>query len=774
MPPAVRCKTGNLPFELTSFVGRRREIAYAKQQLAKSRLVTLTGIGGVGKTRTALRVAADARRAFDGLWLIELGELQNSAMIADAVVTDLGLYEQSPTAALPLLIKHLADQRFLLVLDNCEHLVDAAAEFAETLLRNCAELRILATSREPLGIGGEVVLRIPPLAVPGTGHAPSLQGLPGYDAITLFAERAVAEVPEFGLTEQNRVAITQICQRLDGLPLPIELAAARLRVMSAEQILQRLSDRYQILTAGTRRAPTRQQTLRLCIDWSYALCSVAERDMWGRLSVFAGSFELDAAESICASETAPETTLDVVASLIDKSILIREEVGRSVRYRLLDTLRDYGREKLQKAADHEPLQRKHRDWYRQLVLRAEAEWIGPQQVEWIARLTRELPNLRDAIGFCLAVPGEEAAALEISAALYPFWFCRGLLTEGQRWLDQSLNLHDGKPTVDLAKALCADSVLADRQGNLPKAASLLDSLRGIAEDTGDTDICGFVAYTAGQLALHQSDHRQAVEAFENALAAFHADQNGLLFRIGALQGLGLARCLLGDFTRAAACHAEILAVTEPRQEQVYRIYALWALGLAWWRSGDTARGADLLKQSLRILRVVDDPLASAWCLEGLAWIAAGERRAQRAAVLMGAAHSRWNAVGSPSVHLPGMVVFHKQCERQSRSALGDRAFAASFRRGARAICADAVTYAIDEHVHAPTDSPRNRISLTKREREVAGLIAQGLTNKAIAGELVIAQRTAQGHVEHVLAKLGFTSRAQIAAWVVEQGKSQRP
>ena len=227
-------------------------------------------------------------------------------MIVDAVAADLGLYEQSPTAALPLLIKHLADQRFLLVLDNCEHLVDAAAEFAETLLRNCAELRILATSREPLGIGGEVVLRIPPLAVPGTGHAPSLQGLPGYDAITLFAERAVAEVPEFGLTEQNRVAITQICQRLDGLPLPIELAAARMRVMSAEQILQRLSDRYQILTAGTRRAPTRQQTLRLCIDWSYALCSVAERDMWGRLSVFAGSFELDAAESICASETTPE------------------------------------------------------------------------------------------------------------------------------------------------------------------------------------------------------------------------------------------------------------------------------------------------------------------------------------------------------------------------------------------------------------------------------------------------------------------------------------
>jgi non-specific serine/threonine protein kinase len=343
MLPILRDKVGNLRVGLTSFVGRRRELTEAKRLLSVARLVTLTGVGGVGKTRLALRVAANARRAFDdGVWLIELGELHDLELLADTVVADLGLREQSSDPALELLAEHLADRRVLLVLDNCEHLVEAAAVLAEMLLRRCPDLRILATSHEPLGIGGEAVMRVLPLTVPDPDRPPALQGLPGYDAITLFAARAEAAAPGFVLSEANQVTVTRICQRLDGLPLAIELAADRLRVLSPQQILDRLSDRYRLLTAGSRDAPARQQTLKLSIDWSYDLCEPVEQQLWARLSVFAGGFELDAAESLCTGFLAPQDVLDVVARLVDQSILIREEAGAVARYRLLESLRDYG------------------------------------------------------------------------------------------------------------------------------------------------------------------------------------------------------------------------------------------------------------------------------------------------------------------------------------------------------------------------------------------------------------------------------------------------
>lgn len=332
--------------ELTSFVGRRRELADAKTKLSVSRLVTLAGIGGVGKTRLALRVAADARPRFaDGVRLVELGDLPDDLPLEDAVAAALGLRDQSARPLRDVLVEYLVSRRLLLVLDNCEQVVNAVAGLVEALLHTCPDLRILATSREALGIGGEAVLRVPPLTVPEAVHRPSLRAMPRYDAVTLFAERAAAAVPGFELTEDNHLGVARICHQLDGLPLPIELAAARLRAMSVEQILQRLTDRYKLLTLGSRGAPTRQQTLRLCVDWSYELCTQQEQQLWARLSVFAGSFELDAAESICAGDLVPEDLLDVVASLVDKSVLIREEAGAVVRFRLLETLaeRSFGR-----------------------------------------------------------------------------------------------------------------------------------------------------------------------------------------------------------------------------------------------------------------------------------------------------------------------------------------------------------------------------------------------------------------------------------------------
>src|SRR5258705_393595 len=367
---------GNLPLELTSFVGRRAELSAAKHMLSSSRLVTLTGIGGVGKTRLALRAATELATDFaDGVWLVELGELRDGSLLVDVVATGLGVRDESARPLEDVLVEFVSARKLLLVLDNCEQVVDAVAKLTETLLRGCPELRIIATTREALGIGGEAVLRVAPLTFPGPEPETTLGGLPAYDAVALFAERAAAAVPGFELTNDNKATVARICSKLDGLPLAIELAAARLRALSPEQVLERLVDRYSLLTRGSRGAPTRQQTLSWSVGWSYDLCTPAEQQLWSRLSVFAGSFELEAAEDICNGDLAPEDILDLLSLLVDKSILTRTEHNGVVRFRLLETLRDYGREQILQGDRYPELRRRHTDWYRRMVSDAAADWV---------------------------------------------------------------------------------------------------------------------------------------------------------------------------------------------------------------------------------------------------------------------------------------------------------------------------------------------------------------------------------------------------------------
>ncbi|MDV7355992.1 protein kinase [Rhodococcus oxybenzonivorans] len=771
-PHTGRSTAGNLPSELTSFIGRRRELSEARRLLSVSRLVTLTGIGGVGKTRLALRVATDARRVFDdGVWLVELGQLRDASLLAEVVAASLRLRDQSARAVQDVLVEHLAERRLLLVLDNCEHLIEAAAELAEALLRTCPELRILATSREQLGIRGEAAMRVPPMTVPDP-DLPSLKGLPQYEAVTLFLERAAAATPEFELTEDNQGAVAQICARLEGLPLPIELAAVRLRAMTADQVAQRLTDRYRMLTVGNRGTPTRQQTLRLCIDWSHELCTAAEQQLWGRLSVFAAGFELDAAEGVCAGDHSPDELLDVVASLVDKSILIREEPGAVVRYRMLETLRDYGLEKLQHTGEYPALRRRHRDWYEQLAVRAEADWISSRQLGWIDRLTRELPNLREALQFSLTESngGHAEAGLRIATALYPLWWSRGLLSEGRRWLDRALSLASPRPTAERVMALYADSLLAGVQGDLPAAYTLTEQEREDTEQLGNAHTDALLAHSAGRLALFKGDLPGAIEQFERALERFRAEGD-LHRQIGTLQGLGLACGLFGNTARAASCQEEVLAITEAHGESEYRARSVWILALMVWQQGDSGRAMRLLDEGLQLTRLTDDPVGTAWCLQALAWIAADKHQFQRAAVLLGATEALRQVMGTATVLVPDLRTHQEKCERHTRSGLGERAFEAAFRHGRNMSFEDAVAYALDEPTPAPAPQAAGAAtSLTRRERQVADLVAQGLTNKAIAARLVIAQRTAQGHVEHILTKLGFTSRAQIAAWIAEQSR----
>jgi non-specific serine/threonine protein kinase len=764
-PPQRASTTGDLPLELTSFVGRRHELTEAKNLLAGSRLVTLTGIGGVGKTRLAMRVAASVQRDYsDGVRLVELGELRDGSSLVDAVAAAVEVRDHSARPLREVLVEFLVPREVLLVLDNCEHVVDAVAELAEALLRVCPGLRVMATSREPLGIGGEAVLRVPPLAVPDPGRRTSLRGLPKYDAASLFVERAAAAVPGFALTEDNAAAVAGICHRLDGLPLSIELAAARLRAMSPEQILERLTGRYALLTRGNRGAPTRQQTLRLCIDWSFELCTAGEQLVWGRVAVFAGSFELDAAEQVCGAGLAPDELLDTLTSLVEKSILIREESGSVVRFRMLETLREYGFEKLTQTGEAVALRRRHRDWYEALALAAEAEWISAHQLDWIARLKREQPNLREALEF--SIDDDPAAGLRTATTLYWFWLSQGLYSEGRRWIDQLLAHQSGSPTLEWVKGLYCASVMAETQGDLHTGATLVEEGRTLIAATSDPMMRAFVANADGMLALYSGDLPRASSHLETSLADFSARGQRTL-ETSTLYLLGLAYGLSGLTEQAIECHERVLAITEMYGEKMYRSRSLWALGTDLWRQGDAGRAVRLLEQSLELNRQLHNRVTTS-CLETLAWISV-EHDALRSAVLMGAADGLARSIGSTAITHFNLIAYHQNCEQRARQKLGDKVFGAAHRKGEQLGFDAAIAYAL--HEQPPnTSTPAGDASprLTKRERQVAELIAKGLTNQAIAERLVISPRTAQGHVEHILAKLDFISRAQVAAWVTEQ------
>ncbi|MGA6204141.1 protein kinase domain-containing protein [Nocardia testacea] len=757
---------GSIPPELTSFVGRRTELTETKSLLESSRLVTLTGIGGVGKTRLAVRVAAGTRRNVpDGVWLVKLGQLHDGALLPGVIASSIGLRPRG-RPVLDVLIDYLASRQLLLVLDNCEQIVDAAAKVAETLLRTCPKLRILTTSREALNVHGEAVLRVRPLTVPDPDELPSLRSAPRYDAVTLFVERAAAAVPGFALTEGNIAAIAAICRRLDGLPLAIELAAARLRTLAPEQILKRLSDRYTLLTRGSRSAPSRQQTLRWCIDWSYSLCTPREQTVWAQLSVFAGSIELDAAEHVCRDDLPAGDVLDVLTALVDKSILIREESNSVVRFRLLDTIREYGRQKLEQADRYLEIRRRHRDWYRELAERAETDWISPRQLDWIARLDCEQPNLREALNFCLTDTEADSDALSFAAALQPFWLAHGQAGEARHWLDRALVDSPTADTAVHAKALWLASLVADLQKDRRAASALVIQVRTLATTTEDPIVHSFADLAEGFHIVFDGEFSRACAHLESALESFTA--RGIVYgQFWALLALFWTHELQGDGATATLYQEKCFELAESCGDAVHRSYALWITAVAAWRRGDGDRAQQLLRQSLQLVRQLRDTLVAAMVLETMAWIAGAQDGARRAAVLLGAAQTLSQLAGASALLFPNSAVQHEDCERTARHTLGRQAFEIAHHKGVLLGFDAAIDYALGEQHRTATRGPGLSAELTARELEVADLIAEGLTNRAIATRLHISHRTAGGHVEHILTKLGFTSRAQIAAWIAE-------
>jgi predicted ATPase/DNA-binding NarL/FixJ family response regulator len=770
MAPRTRV-TGNLPAELTSFVGRRGELAEVKRLLTGSHLVTLTGPGGVGKTRLALRAAVGLRRAFrDGVWLVRLDQLREEALVAQAVAEALGLQDRAGYAPEAALAEYLAGRQLLLVLDNCEHLVDATAKLADLLLRAAAGLRVLATSREALTLDGETVLLVPPLAAPEAGQPLTAAGLGMFPAVRLFAERAAQVVPGFAVTEANAAVVAGICRRLEGLPLAIELAAAQTRVLSVEQIDARLGDRLGLLTRGGRARPARQQTLRASIEWSWELCGPAERLLWARCSVFAGGFELDAAEGICADHRlAAGDVLELLAQLAGKSVLAVGHGEGVARYRLPEPLREYGQERLQESGEDTVLRRRHRDCHEQLARQTDTEWLSPQMTQWVPRLFREHANVAAAQDFCQAEPGEAEAGLRIAMYvwLWYYWIL-GHVSEGRYRLGQAL-ARAPEPTVWRAQGLLLASFLAAASGDRGAARALLEQGTTLARQLDDPATRAFAAWATGHVCLFAGDLPQAIARFEDGLALLPVAAVRGRLSAHLLIGLAMSAGLAGDEERAAACNRELVALTEAGSELIRAMpsaWSQWALGVAAWRRGDLDRAASLQQQSLRLRR--NHRMGATFCVEALAWIAASGRQYERAAVLLGAAAGLLRSMGTTLDSFQPLDSYQRDCEHLARQALGEAAFQAAYRHGLDLPASDVLAYALQQPPDKPDKPPAPTVSeappLTARERQVARLIAGGRSNKQIAAELVISRRTAENHVEHILTKLGFTARAQVAAW----------
>ncbi|GAB1693314.1 ATP-binding protein [Krasilnikovia sp. M28-CT-15] len=763
---------GNLPAEVTSFVGRRAEVTLVRRMLSSSRLVTLTGAGGVGKTRLALRVGAEMRRAFpDGVWLVELAELRDPDLLAVAVAEALGIREQAVGPGAPGLAEFLTDQRILLILDNCEQLVAACAELTETLLRTCPELRVLATSRHALRLAGEATLSVQPLSVPDPEATCTVAELDRYESASLLVERATAADPGFAVTDDNCATIARLCQALEGVPLAIELAAARLRVLSLEQLLDRLTDRFRLLTSGTRDAPARQQTLRALIDWSWDLCAPAERALWSRLSVFSGGLELDSAEEVCADDELPaESILDLIASLVDKSVLTRAGDGHRARYRMLEVVREYGALRLAEAGEQRAVTERHCRWFAELAAYSDRHWVSPDQAALMLRLRQEKANLRVALEYAVTT-GPAERALRFAADLENHWFVRGFLSEGRHWLDRALAMPAPRHWTRV-KALRVAAWIATVQDDRDRAQALLADARELAGQLPRSVELAYIPLVEGNIALFSGDHATALPLFERALGLFR-EVRGRSGQMWTLAVLGLTRGLAGS---PADGYADLIACRDmgaASGEVWWRSFALWALSVLRWRAGDDPGASTAAKESLEVQRfVAGEQFTVGLALESLAWIAGSEGRDQRAAQLLGASDRMWRAMHTSLSSFRSLKEFHEECATAVRGRLGRRAFEAAVRRGAEWTAAEAVTAALEQPGRVPvprSDPPAGAdFGLTRREREVAALIAEGLTNREIAARLVVAQRTAEGHVENILSKLGFTSRAQVAGWLAAQ------
>jgi non-specific serine/threonine protein kinase len=753
-----------LPLPLTSFVGREREVAAVCAALQQDgvRFLTLTGPGGVGKTRLALRVAEELVSDFpDGVWFVPLAPVRDPALVPSAIAGALGVREAADRPLVAALRTFLRDKQALLLLDNCEHLLEAALLVTD-LLSTCPRLAVLATSRAVLRLSGEHDFVVPPLALPDLEGLPLLDCLNEAPAVRLFVERARAARADFALTAETAAAVVRICHRLDGLPLAIELAAARLSHLSTSEILARLGRRLPLLTGGPQDQPARRRTMRAAIAWSYDLLASDEQALFRRLSVFAGRFTLDAAQTV-AGPKAPDSTLDLLSSLIDKSLLGREEgAGGGSRFAVLETMREFGWEQLVASGEEEAACDAHAAYILALAERAEPHLFGPDQTAWLDRLEAELPDVRAALGW-LRARGRAEEGLCLAAAPGRFWWRRGYVSEGRGWLAAFLALPEagGASPVRVRALLLAADLAAWQQEN-EQALAWDGEAAALARDLGDEVGLAMALKALGCDAIDRGCPERAVLLLEESFARFR-DQ-GERFQAARVQAVQATAALAqGDHARAAAYLEPALAVFRDRQDGRLIADALEGLGLVALARGDEQGARCALVESLALSAELGDKSGIACCLMDLAGVAGLAGQAAQAARLLGASAALRHDLGRR--FQPHEQVAHDRIEAAARSALGTARFAAEWERGAALPLADAIAEATAVHP-SPSGSP---VGLTHRELHVLRLLADGKSDPEIAAALFISRRTAATHVAAVFRKLGVTSRAAAAAYAVRHG-----
>ncbi|MFD5243925.1 ATP-binding protein [Amycolatopsis sp. NPDC058340] len=745
---------------LTSYVSRTDDEDEVRRLLGAGRLVTLTGAGGVGKTRLAAQVASSLTRAFPGgVAVAGLGELRDERLVARTVADGLGLHDTAGRTDLEAVVAYLRPRRSLLLLDNCEHLLDGSAELVTALLRDCPDLVVLATSRCSLGLAGEHVLAIPPLAVPGEEVGTPREALT-FGAVRLFAERAAGVLPAFEVGESNVADVVRLCRRLDGLPLAIELAAARIRVLSPSQIADRVEDGSAVLATGLRMPVERHRTLRATIEWSHSLCTETERIVWARCSVFAGQFDLSAAEAVCAEDGGLDSlaVLDAVDGLVDKSVLARIDGADRVHYRMLRLLREYGGHRLADSGDELTVARKHRDHYATLIGQAAAAWFGPGQDEAYERLTAAHADIREALSWSLRTPGEGVVALEMATGMIEYWVARGAAWELRDWIDRALEAVPPE-TRGRARGLAIAALCAALHADLPGARQRLAAAEAIEDD----EAAPYVAHASAFVRMLAIEPNTMVRAAE-AVRLF-GERGDVRRQMHPMFIQGVALAYRGDLPGARELLGSMRRLCEEAGEYRYRSMALFGLGVAEvCYGGDLDAGERCIRDALEIDLRVSDVLSAAYRVDGLAWVSARREEWVRAAELFGIAATLWERCSAePDV---AVTATRRMFHDATRKALGDKRFDLAIAEGRRRNPHDALAGPGTPSAGEPADLP----PLTPRESEIARLVAAGLSNREIAARLVIARRTVETHLQHISHKLDFANRTQLAVWVEQRDR----
>jgi predicted ATPase/DNA-binding CsgD family transcriptional regulator len=788
---------GQLPVETTGFIGREAELARLGSLLDEARLITVTGPGGVGKSRLALRAAAAAAPGFaDGVCLVELSALREPGLLVHTVASALGLPEQSHGSHADAVLAHLCDRHLLLILDTCEHLIDACAMFAEAVIARAPRVTMLATSREPLDVSGENTCPIAPLPVPGLyelgddesawysqgpeevwgGRPPGRAEwgvVPPGDysgsAVDLFLQRAAAAVPGFTVTPGDLPDVIRVCQRLDGIPLAIELAAVRLRALPLGELASRLDQRLALLTSG--HSGDRHRTLRDAIGWSYDLCTPAERVMWTRLSVFAGPFTMHAAEEVCADGPDDDLVMPTVIRLVDKSVLARVDPpgdagGQPTQYLMLDTIREFGAERLADRGTDCRTGGGSRDRFAARYLAMARyfrdHFLDDDQLARLRELRREHANVRAALEYALGDQGRAADGVELATALALYWRARGLVREGSYWLGRAAG-RAPEGSAARGRAMLERALLLTMQGDTDEPLAAAAQGLALAAERGDTALAalGSLVRTtalrvAGRLAA-------AAESGDEARRQFTAlgDQLGLTNLDIQLTYLAL----LNEDIEAALGHVErgLRRLGGSRERWLHaNLYLLASLTL--YLAGRDIESTWTVTRALQVKQEIGDVLGVAFTLEILGWLAARSGSHQRAAWLLGGAEPLWERAGGRLAATASFERLHAEAVARCGDALGPKRFAELFARGVLHPAEAMIAFALND-AGDPEDEGSTKIrlpsQLTAREQEIAGLVAAGLSNRQIAEKLFISRRTVDAHLEHIFGKLGITSRVML-------------